>query len=154
MYNTDGAVASIILGAILTIGILVLLFWVLREVFCWYWKINQTLDVLMTGSIAVTNLLKEIRDRLPPNAQTGESGNLTKNLSRRPCPHCGKEIISHPSKNLRQCPHCEGNLPETQDLETMDFQSLMTLANKIGAAHFNTTDKEVLIKAIREAQGR
>lgn len=28
-----------------------------------------------------------------------------------PHPHCGKEIVFHPSKNIRQCPFCEGELP-------------------------------------------
>lgn len=90
---------------------------------------------------------------MQPSVQAvGSHGDAS--FNRRPCPHCGKEIVSHPSKSLRQCPHCEGDLPDSQDLEAMDFQSLMTLANQLGAAHFNTTDKALLIKSIREAQIR
>jgi len=33
-------------------------------------------------------------------------------LHRRPCPHCEKEIVYHPSRVVRTCPFCERDLPE------------------------------------------
>jgi ribosomal protein L37AE/L43A len=30
--------------------------------------------------------------------------------NRMTCPHCGKEVVSHPSKAVLLCPHCEGKL--------------------------------------------
>jgi len=46
-----------IIGTILLIGFAI--FMVLRELFCWYWKINRIMEVL-----------EEIRDRLPKTEAT------------------------------------------------------------------------------------
>jgi len=52
MANWDIVTWILITGGILIIG--TILFFVLRELFCWYWKINH-----------ITEVLEEIRDRLP-----------------------------------------------------------------------------------------
>ena len=48
-------------GLIIILGILFLVFLALRELFCWYWKINETIS-----------LLKEIRDLLHKSASVAK----------------------------------------------------------------------------------
>jgi hypothetical protein len=62
MGNMDAVIHNLINGAVIFLVIVVIIFLVLREVVCWYWKINS--------SIA---LLTEIRDLLAAKGspQTG-----------------------------------------------------------------------------------
>ena len=53
--------------------VVVLLFLVFREVVCWYWKINEGLE-----------LLRQIRDRLPPLNQPTTTGDVGTHPSRAP----------------------------------------------------------------------
>jgi len=60
---------------LVTVIISILLFLLLREFFCWYWKINQ--------SVA---LLQEIRDLLTAPARSKEP-----HEQQRRCPKCGAQ---------------------------------------------------------------
>jgi len=58
--NWSGALMVVIFVGLVVVGLFVLC----REFFCWYWKINEGLD-----------LLRQIRDRLPaPGGSAGVEG--------------------------------------------------------------------------------
>jgi hypothetical protein len=58
---------GVLVGALITLGVLSLIFLALREVVCWYWKINQGISLLQEQ----TKLLKEIRDTAARSEQDG-----------------------------------------------------------------------------------
>ena len=79
--DNDALIASVVFGSIL---ILIFLFVIARELFCWYWKINERLAVL-----------REIRDLLRERSPT--AGSLTSSAASAPvspgtrCPGCGRQ---------------------------------------------------------------
>ncbi len=58
----SGSVAGTLGTALVVLVIAIIVFLVFREVVCWYWKINKTVD-----------LLTEIRDLLAHRSATGVS---------------------------------------------------------------------------------
>ena len=96
-------------GLLITLVILVVIFLVLREFFCWYWKINERLA-----------LLKDIRDHLATqNASTGrvsaaqvapsdarDTASLAETSERRD--QAAHEDAVRPKG---QCPSCEAVIP-------------------------------------------
>ena len=96
-------------GLLITLVILVVIFLVLREFFCWYWKINERLA-----------LLKDIRDHLATqNASTGrvsaaqvapsdarDTASLAETSERRD--QAAREDAVRPKG---QCPSCDAVIP-------------------------------------------
>ena len=83
MNNASSALA----GGLIVIAVWVVLFLVFREVFCWYWKINQ-LVALQRDSLQAQ---VEIRDLLRAQAHRDTI-----------CAYCREPV----SNDARVCPHC------------------------------------------------
>jgi hypothetical protein len=73
--NDTGSLLSYLL-IILVVSLVVFL--ICRELFCWYWKINQRIDLLI-----------QVRDLLAVKAQSGDP-KIQQEPSRR-CPKCGAQ---------------------------------------------------------------
>lgn len=87
------------LDTLIIASLVVLLLWfVLREVNAWYWKINEMLG-----------LLREIRDRLPHVPASGEKHQEDLLPSQLKCPHCSEELELDESERQAttlSCPSC------------------------------------------------
>ena len=53
------------ISILISIGVFILVFLVLREFFCWYWKINETIEELKTIS-------KNLKKLVPPEDKKEE----------------------------------------------------------------------------------
>ena len=65
-------------GILMGLGILILLFFLFREILCWYWKINQITDLLteIKGEIITTNdFLKGMQNRTNDTERPSPSQN-------------------------------------------------------------------------------
>ena len=80
---------------LVTIVVLVVIFLILREVNCWYWKINERIKLQKRNNDLLELLLVKL------NTKDNEvQGNTNFQISH--CPECKCEII-----NLTEvCPHC------------------------------------------------
>lgn len=88
-----------ILGALVVIGIIVVIIsLVLREVACWYWKINESVG-----------LLHEIRDLLARN-QPISSPQGQELVGMKRCPDCNENN----SPDTRFCTRCGRSLSDPQ----------------------------------------
>ncbi|MCL4400070.1 hypothetical protein M1506_02210 [Patescibacteria group bacterium] len=59
---------------IMWVALVVCLFIILREFFCWYWKINKIVSSLedIKGILKTTNgILSSIQSKLPPQQKSG-----------------------------------------------------------------------------------
>ena len=61
-----------LIGIIITLGIVLIVFLVCREITCWYWKINEALEVLY-----------DIRDSLSNIESTNKSQLKDQDVSRK-----------------------------------------------------------------------
>ena len=75
---------------------IVLIFLALREVWCWYWKINERNEKLSI----ILDLLKDISEKLDPKE------------SEWVCEKCNSSV----SENDRFCPACGHNVNEKDDV--------------------------------------
>lgn len=104
-----------------------LVFLALRGVVLWYWRINEILV-----------LLREIRDRKP--AAPDESLGLLREI---------RDLLkATTTAQVQPRPQAKPK-PETQQLEEMSFDSLVILAEKVGAESQGHNTKGSLIQAIR-----
>jgi hypothetical protein len=77
---------------IITMLVMIVLFLVLRDFVCWYWKINTTVDVL-------NKILAELKDINRSGVRSSEN-RIDSVIIDRPtivtnkttCPHCGKSV--------------------------------------------------------------
>ena len=53
---------NLVSGIVIIIG-LTALFLLLREIVCWYWKINERLENLETISFILNEILKELKNK-------------------------------------------------------------------------------------------
>jgi len=99
--------------------VLFILFLILRELFCWYWKINKMCDLLETQNKYLLGLCKKqgitINEDIDTTMQdlkgnnvlnkTNTIGDFSTDVSedgKLECPNCGKEI----SITDKKCPYC------------------------------------------------
>lgn len=87
--NTGGLLGNVSGGLIVTLIVFVIVFLIFREVFCWYWKINQQVA-----------LLTEIRDLL---ASSPRAGNADASEMAAPA-KLGPSTTSGPAANTRGDP--------------------------------------------------
>jgi hypothetical protein len=75
-----------VLGIFLvTLLILIVLFLIFREFLCWYWKVNETLAVMLR----IESSLDTISQRLAP---TGTAAAVELAASVKKCSNCGKDM--------------------------------------------------------------
>jgi hypothetical protein len=62
------------IGWLIILGIIILIFLIIREILCWYWKINEGLDSLndIKREIATTNTLLRTLEHGPAQPQPAE----------------------------------------------------------------------------------
>jgi len=99
------------------------IFLICREIICWYWKINNIVDLLER----IDKSLKDISTKLPQQTKAATSVDSTtkgNDISGKTlpdsspvhsesfnCPKCGLAILiaeqKYASNGLTQCPHCK-----------------------------------------------
>ncbi|MCL2878897.1 MAG: hypothetical protein FWF29_01510 [Treponema sp.] len=94
--NTWEIIIWIILGSIL-------IFLILREFFCWYWKLNKIAALLEEQNILLSNFLKNSISQ----ATSIDSINrkIIGNKIQKRCTRCKKEV----DMDFTACPHCGNN---------------------------------------------
>jgi hypothetical protein len=77
----SGAVINVIVISVVVLAILFLIFLIMREFMCWYWKINQLVSLLTSidNKLSTNNIISTV---------TADSVKLKK------CSKCGKEYLS------------------------------------------------------------
>lgn len=112
--HARGGYGDFIASLLITLLVILVVFLILREVVCWYWKINETLSIL-----------KEIRDLLKtsPSAVQQNSKNSPNVVAKKEkvprlteqemydkgnCPECGTTV----DRDQECCPDCGTNLTQ------------------------------------------
>ena len=113
-HARGGCDGDFIASLLISLLVILVVFLILREVVCWYWKINETLSVL-----------KEIRDLLKsnPSAVQQNSSNSPNVVAKKEevprlteqemydkgnCPECGATV----DRDQERCPECETSLTQ------------------------------------------
>lgn len=87
---------------LLGVAFIVLIFFIIREILCWYWKINERLDVLykISGHVSNTNaLLKTLIKQLQGGGSESQERIATPDLTTQVLPQSGQlsEKLPRPS---------------------------------------------------------
>ena len=107
-----------LVGLIVILLVLIGIFFLCRELLCWYWKINRMIEIVdgigtgITGiwkKLEETNqILRQIKDTasVPQSKQDGGSVGTARNAV---CPYCKKvtRIEDSTPGSLQTCAHCK-----------------------------------------------
>ncbi len=115
--HARGGYGEFIGSLLVTILILLVIFLILREVVCWYWKINETLSVLKQIRDLLASMTPETADEIMQKVDTvdipydermesSEEGDPWQKYKEGYCPECGAKI----EKNSPKCGSCSANL--------------------------------------------
>ena len=123
--HARGGYGEFIGSLLITLLVVLVIFLILREAVCWYWKINETLSVLKEirdllaskapKSANKTGQKKGIKDvsydeTTEPSDETtersDETGDPWEMYNEGYCPECGAKIV----KNSKRCDSCDANL--------------------------------------------
>lgn len=81
---------KVIVTILVIVGIILLVFLILREVMCWYWKINERITLQQETNL----LLKKLIDKEVINIHTGETiSGEKKPTDEMFCTNCGHKIV-------------------------------------------------------------
>jgi len=88
---------------LIVVVVLIVVFLIFREIFCWYWKINDQITLQTENNRLLKNILEQLK-----KTDSSRSGEINSSvLKKRICSSCGKE---NDDSNAVFCYECGNKL--------------------------------------------